>query len=218
MNKEFTKRIISSIILIPISLFIIIKGSFFFNFFILVCFLITAYEWHMMTKNKSFNIPGFIFLIISFYFIFLLRNNFTDDYFVFLMVTLICVSTDIGGYMFGKIFKGPKLTKISPNKTYAGMIGGYLLSLIFLIIFLYLSNLFLTSTKITINSIIFILLVSSVSQLGDILVSYFKRLSNIKDTGKIIPGHGGILDRIDGMIFAYPFSYIILKLNLIQYF
>ena len=218
MNKEFTKRIISSIILIPISLFIIIKGSFFFNFFILACFLITAYEWHMMTKNKSFKIPGFIFLIISFYFIFLLRNNFTDDYFVFLMVTLICVSTDIGGYMFGKIFKGPKLTKISPNKTYAGMIGGYLLSLIFLIIFLYLSNLFLTSTKITINSIIFILLVSSVSQLGDILVSYFKRLSNIKDTGKIIPGHGGLLDRIDGMIFAYPFSYIILKLNLIQYF
>ena len=172
----------------------------------------------MMTKNKSFNIPGFIFLIISFYFIFLFRNNFTDDYFVFLMVTLICVSTDIGGYMFGKIFKGPKLTKISPNKTYAGMIGGYLLSLIFLIIFLYLSNLFLTSTKITINSIIFILLVSSVSQLGDIIVSYFKRLSNIKDTGKIIPGHGGLLDRIDGMIFAYPFSYIILKLNLIQYF
>ncbi len=218
MNKELIKRIVSSIILIPISLFIIIKGSFFFNFFILVCFLITAYEWHMMTKNKSYKIPGFIFLIISFYFIFLLRNNFTDDYFVFLMVTLICVSTDIGGYMFGKIFKGPKLTKISPNKTYAGMIGGYLLSLIFLIIFLYLSNLFLTSTKITINSIIFILLVSSVSQLGDILVSYFKRLSNIKDTGKIIPGHGGLLDRIDGMIFAYPFSYIILKLNLIQYF
>ena len=218
MNKELIKRIVSSIILIPISLFIIIKGSFFFNFFILACFLITAYEWHMMTKNKSFKIPGFIFLIISFYFIFLLRNNFTDDYFVFLMVTLICVSTDIGGYMFGKIFKGPKLTKISPNKTYAGMIGGYLLSLIFLIIFLYLSNLFLTSTKITINSIIFILLVSSVSQLGDILVSYFKRLSNIKDTGKIIPGHGGLLDRIDGMIFAYPFSYIILKLNLIQYF
>ena len=120
MNKEFTKRIISSIILIPISLFIIIKGSFFFNFFILACFLITAYEWHMMTKNKSFNIPGFIFLIISFYFIFLLRNNFTDDYFVFLMVTLICVATDIGGYMFGKLFKGPKLTKISPKKTYNG--------------------------------------------------------------------------------------------------
>ena len=212
MNKEFTKRIISSIILIPISLFIIIKGSFFFNFFILACFLITAYEWHMMTKNKSFNIPGFIFLIISFYFIFLLRNNFTDDYFVFLMVTLICVSTDIGGYMFGKIFKGPKLTKISPNKTYAGMIGGYLLSLIFLIIFLYLSNLFLTSTKITINSIIFILLVSSVSQLGDILVSYFKRLSNIKDTGKIIPGHGGLLDRIDGIIFVVPVAFIIDKI------
>ena len=218
MNQELTKRIISSIILIPISLFIIIKGSLFFNFFIIVCFFITAYEWHMMTRNKSINILGLIFLIISFYLIFLLRNNFSGDYFVFLIVTLICVATDIGGYMFGKLFKGPKLTKISPKKTYAGMIGSYLLSIIFLTIFLHFSNLFLTSIKITINIMIFVLLVSSISQLGDILVSYFKRLSNIKDTGKIIPGHGGLLDRIDGMIFAYPFSYIILKLNYIQYF
>ena len=217
MNEELTKRIISSIILIPISLFIIIKGSLFFNFFIIICFFITAYEWHMMTRNKPIYFPGLIFLIISFYSIFLLRNNFSGDYFLFLMITLICIATDIGGYMFGKLFKGPKLTKISPKKTYAGMIGSYLLSIIVLIIFLHLSNLFLTSTKITINIIIFALLVSSISQLGDILVSYFKRLSNIKDTGKIIPGHGGLLDRIDGMIFAYPFSYITLKLNYIQY-
>ena len=218
MNQELLKRILSSIILIPISLFFIVKGSFYFNLFILGCFFITSYEWHMMSKNKLINVFGFIFLIISFYYIYLLRNNFSDNYFVFLVVTLICVSTDIGGYIFGKIFKGPKLTKISPKKTYSGMVGGYLLSLIFLTIFLELSNSFLYSTNNTINNIIFIFLVSSVSQLGDIIISYFKRLANIKDTGKIIPGHGGLLDRIDGMIFAYPFSYIILKLNLIQYF
>ena len=64
-----------------------------------------------------------------------------------------------------------------------------------------------------INIYVMIILISTVSQLGDILISYFKRLSNIKDTGKIIPGHGGLLDRADGMIFAFPFSYIILSAN-----
>ena len=132
------------------------------------------------------------------------------------MVTIICISTDIGGYMFGKIFKGPKLTKISPKKTYSGVFGGYFLSVVFLIILLNKYFIFSNSIKLSGEIIIFILLVSTISQLGDILISYFKRLSKIKDTGKIIPGHGGLLDRIDGMIFAFPFSYVILKLNLFQ--
>ena len=217
MNQELFKRIISSIILIPIALFFIIKGSFLFNFFILVCFIITAYEWHMMSKKKTYNLFGFIFLILSFYTTFKLIN-FAGSYQYFLTIMLICISTDIGGFIFGKIFKGPKLIKISPQKTYAGMIGSYLLSIIILNI-LYSSTYFFSKpVEITFNIFVFILLVSTISQIGDIIISYFKRISKIKDTGKIIPGHGGLLDRIDGMIFAFPFSYIIFKINIFQYF
>ena len=207
MKNEFFKRLLSSIILIPLALFFIIKGSLFFIFFISLCFLITSYEWHMMSKKKSYSILGFIFLIFSFYSIYKLRINPGNDYWFLLFITLICVSTDIGGYVFGKIFKGPKLTKLSPNKTYAGMIGGYLLPIISTVIF---ANVISVKVDLPINWFIFVIFVSSISQIGDIIISYFKRLSKIKDTGKIIPGHGGLLDRVDGMIFAFPFSYIIL--------
>jgi len=217
MNQELFKRIISSIILIPIALFFIIKGSFLFNFFILVCFIITSYEWHKMSKKKSYYLFGFIFLIFSFYTIFKLIN-FAESYHYFLTIMLICVSTDIGGFIFGKIFKGPKLIKISPKKTYAGMIGGYLFSIVILNILYSSTYFFSKSVEITFDIFVFILLVSTISQIGDIIISYFKRISKIKDTGKIIPGHGGLLDRIDGMIFAFPFSYIILKINIFQYF
>ena len=219
MKQEFIKRVVSSIILIPIALFFVIKGSFFFNFFILICFAITSYEWHMMSKKKPYTLLGFIFIIFSFYTVYYLRNEFYGDYIYFLMILFICIFTDIGGYIFGKIFKGPKLTKISPNKTYSGMFGGYFLSIIFM--FLFFTNLELlfdhanievTGNDITLNNFIFIIAISTASQLGDIFVSYFKRLSKIKNTGKIIPGHGGLLDRIDGMIFAFPTSYLIFKI------
>ena len=98
------------------------------------------------------------------------------------------------------------MTKISPKKTYSGVIGGYLLSIISLYLF-FNSSYYLYPQEMTLNIFLLILLISTVSQLGDISISYFKRLSKIKDTGKIIPGHGGILDRIDGMIFAFPFCY-----------
>jgi phosphatidate cytidylyltransferase len=169
----------------------------------------------MMTKKKSYNIFGFIFLIFSFYSIFKLRNDFNGDYYYLLIVTIICVSTDIGGYIFGKLFKGPKITKISPKKTYSGMIGSFLLSIIFINFLLSSSNL-IKSIILTKETFIFILLVSAVSQIGDIMISYFKRLSKIKDTGKILPGHGGLLDRIDGMIFAFPFSYLILSTDIFR--
>ena len=113
-----------------------------------------------------------------------------------------------GGYIFGKLLKGPKLTKLSPNKTYAGVIGSFLLSIIITILFFELT-LKIYNFRFTEETFIFVLVVSLVSQIGDIIISYFKRLSKIKDTGNIIPGHGGILDRIDGMIFAYPFSYLV---------
>ena len=127
---------------------------------------------------------------------------------------LICISTDIGGYLFGKAIKGPKLTTISPNKTYAGFIGGFILAILSVILFFQFSN--LISDKFILSHKIYLLaiLISLVSQIGDITISFFKRLNDTKDTGKIIPGHGGLLDRIDGMIFAFPFSYIILSNNL----
>ena len=211
MNQELIKRILSSIVLIPVALFFIIKGSFLFIFFISTCFCIISYEWHMMRKKKSYYFLGFLFLIFSFVTIYELRfANYSigKDYIWVLIVTIICVATDIGGYIFGKLFKGPKLTKFSPNKTYSGMAGGYILSLIALSISFQYFRL-----EPSIEWLFFTLLISSVSQMGDITISYFKRLSKIKDTGKIIPGHGGLLDRVDGMIFAFPFSYIIILIG-----
>ena len=208
MNQELIKRILSSIVLIPVALFFIIKGSFLFIFFISTCFCIISYEWHMMRKKKSYYFLGFLFLIFSFVTIYELRfANYIigNDYMWILIILIVCVSTDVGGYIFGKIFKGPKLTKLSPNKTYAGMFGGYILSLITLFFSFQYFKL-----ELSIEWLFFTLLISSVSQLGDIIISYFKRLSKIKDTGKIIPGHGGLLDRVDGMIFAFPFAYIII--------
>jgi len=167
--------------------------------------------------NNSF-FYGIIYLPISFYSVYLLRNfNICcklDDpgLHFFLIVITTCISTDLGGYIFGKTFKGPKLTKISPNKTYSGVCGSFVLPIVF--VTLILQNSFFL-IKISLDLIIFIVLISLVSQIGDLTVSYFKRLSKIKNTGKVIPGHGGLLDRIDGMLFAIPFSYILLKLNIV---
>ena len=200
MSKEFIKRFISSIILLPLVFYFIIQGSFLLIFFIAICFVVSCFEWYMMSKKKLYFIYGFLFLIFSFYTFYELSIELFDVFYVI----IICSSTDIGGYVFGKIFKGPKLTKISPKKTYSGMIGGYLLSLISLSVIInfidYENSIFLFLLTI---------LISTASQLGDIIVSYFKRLSKIKNTGKLIPGHGGLLDRIDGMIFAFPIYYLI---------
>ena len=214
MKNEFFKRILSSIILLPIVIFFIIKGSFLFNSLILICSIITLYEWQLMSKGKNYNIFGFIYIIASFYVIYLLRNHSDDQYLFFLLILIICISTDIGGYLFGKVFKGPKLTKISPNKTYAGMIGAFLLSIFSAAFFLNYYDYYLIDRFEILNiyNFIFIIFISFVSQFGDILISFFKRRSKIKNSGKIIPGHGGLLDRIDGMIFAFPASYLIFKI------
>tara|TARA_B100001146_G_scaffold223088_1_gene236944 strand:- start:726 stop:1349 length:624 start_codon:yes stop_codon:yes gene_type:complete len=205
MKNEAILRILSSFILIPIALFFIIKGSFFFIFFLSICFFITIFEWYKMTKNKNYSLFGFFFLILSFSTVFIFRNIGLND---FLLVILICVSTDIGGFVFGKIFKGPKLSKISPNKTYSGMIGSFFLSIISALFYTKYSGLIYLSDNVLLITVI---LISSVSQIGDLTVSYFKRISKIKNTGKIIPGHGGLLDRIDGMLFAIPFAFILFK-------
>ena len=201
MSKELVKRILSSIILLPLVFYFLTSGSFLLILFIVLCFIITFYEWNKMSKNKFYKIFGIIFLLFSFYTFY----HLSIELFLLIYVILICISTDIGGYIFGKIFKGPKLTTISPNKTYAGMFGGYLLSLICLIV---ITNFIDYSIK-TFQLILITILLSTVSQAGDIIVSYFKRQANIKNTSNLIPGHGGLLDRIDGMIFAVPALYLI---------
>ena len=218
MTQEFQKRLVSSIILIPFCFFVIFKGSLLFNLFLLVCFLITSYEWHMMSKKKFYYIFGYIFLIVSFLSVYSLRNDVNEvSFFLFLFIIITCISTDIGGYIFGKLFKGPKLTNLSPNKTYSGVIGSYIMSLISIYLLTENYNLIMNdSYQFTIQLFFLILITSTVSQIGDIIISFFKRLSKLKDTGKIIPGHGGLLDRIDGMLFTFPVLYLILSLSLLK--
>ena len=222
-NKELQKRVLTSIILIPVSFFFIIQGSFIFILFLSLIFLITGMEWLKMTKNKDLlGILGLFFLFLSFFSTIYLRQYVGLNFFLFLII--VCIFTDIGGYIFGKIFKGTKLTKISPKKTYSGVIGSFLLSLLFGLTYIkYLgqkSKILLETESIFI--IFLILFISLVSQIGDIIISYFKRKAKLKDTGKILPGHGGFLDRIDGIIFVMPITYLcvlpilIHKLNLIK--
>jgi phosphatidate cytidylyltransferase len=199
IDKELQKRILSSIILLPSALFFIFAGTYYLIFFTLICFFVSIYEWNKMVKKIELKFFGSLFLIFSFYTFYEISASY-----LLIFVLLVCASTDIGGYIFGKLFKGPKLIRISPNKTYSGMIGGYLLSLIFLSLFMNWIN-----KTVNLEWFIVTILISTVSQIGDIIISYFKRLSKVKDTGKIIPGHGGLLDRIDGMIFAFPIFYFI---------
>ena len=216
MLKEFEKRLLSSIILIPATFLIILEGKIFFYIFLSLAFLISSYEWHKMIKRYDLKILGILFLLFSFYSAFYFRSQNLES---FLLIILICISTDIGGYLFGKLFKGPKLTKISPNKTQSGMIGSYILAIVASTIFIqqYTNEISIDKNIITsdFKFFIIVLLISSVSQGGDLIISVFKRLSKIKNTGQIIPGHGGLLDRIDGMIFVFPFVYLITSISII---
>ena len=217
MNDESFKRVLSSIILFPVVISIIIYGSILLNLLLIICFCLVLYEWHILSKTKKYYFLGIFFLILSFYTIYKFKDL-NNNYINFLFILLICISTDIGGYIFGKIFKGPKLTTISPNKTFSGVIGAYLLSLMFIIIFFQILSFYNYKNSFSYEILLLVIIISTASQLGDILISYFKRNSNVKDTGNIIPGHGGLLDRVDGMIFAYPFSYLLYLLNLFKEF
>ena len=210
INKELQKRILSSLILLPISLFFIIQGHLLFMFFLIIVFLVTSYEWMIMNKKKNLlKILGIIFLFISFYTAFEFREN--ENYKDFLFIIAICIFTDMGGYIFGKILKGPKLTKISPKKTYTGVFGSFFLPLIAgLVVYEYEFTDQIPADGL--YFLIIVLFISLISQIGDLIISYFKRKAKLKDTGKILPGHGGLLDRIDGMIFVFPFCYLIIIL------
>jgi len=206
MSKELIKRLITSVFIITITFCFIYLGGFFFNLFLLSIFIISLIEWKNLTNNLLILMLGLIFLLFSIISAYFLRN---DNLIYFIFTLLISVSSDLGGYIFGKLFRGPKLTHISPNKTYSGMIGSYLMSIFLGLIFIfYLQQPFILEFY-SLSLIIIILIISTVNQLGDLLISYFKRKKKIKDTGKLLPGHGGLLDRIDGIIFSIPISFLI---------
>ena len=220
MNNNLIKRFISSLIILPIALLFIVNGSLFFIFFLSILFLVTSYEWLKMSKKNLYKFLGIIFLMLSFYSAFNLRTYAGLNFFLFII--LISIFTDIGGYIFGKFFKGPKLTKISPNKTYSGVIGSLIMPVFAGLLYIQYMRVPLgvivpikldtLSNNFDLTFLIMTLSISIISQLGDLTISYFKRLSKIKDTGKILPGHGGLLDRVDGLIFVIPISYLLVVL------
>ena len=213
--SEFNKRLFSSILMVPAIIFIVLLGSYYFIFFLYFCFAISVYEWINMSNSKKHLVPGLFLLMLSFYSAYKVRHtsyNEFDGTYLFLFILFICVLTDLGGYFFGKLLKGPKLTKISPKKTISGFVGGFLLPLLTFYVLVKSEILTFDNKNLTENFlsfIFFIITISFISQIGDIAVSYFKRLSGIKNSGNIIPGHGGILDRIDGMIFVFLISYFL---------
>jgi phosphatidate cytidylyltransferase len=227
MSQNFLKRTITSFILLFLLFFINFSHHNIFIFSILLLGLIVCIEANsiffkltsIQKLNKKFitkkmNFEFLILNIITFCYIFFIFCNIAYEIhkflspIFFLYVISICFFTDIGGYIFGKTFGGIKLSRISPNKTISGTIGSFIFSIIPLIIILNTNYLDLEFNK---NNILFSLLVSLVSQLGDLFVSYLKRKAEVKDTGKILPGHGGVLDRVDGIIFAVPFSYFLIN-------
>ena len=211
MNNNLSKRIFTSIILSTILLSCLFLHKYSWLLLILIASIISFFEFNNLIKKIWKKNKGTIFLLnvvclfYLYFFIILVYQDGRISEFYTLSILLICILTDIGGYIVGRTIGGKKLTKISPNKTISGSIGSFLFSLIpCFLIFLFeisIANLY---------KIVFLtLILSFISQVGDLFISYFKRKSKIKDTGKIIPGHGGILDRIDGMIFAFPVTYLI---------
>ena len=172
-KKELEKRILSSIILMPIAIFFIFQENIFFVFFLSVLFLISSYEWVKINKNDIIKIIGIFYLFVAFFMAYLLREKFSVE--IFILILVICIFTDLGGYIFGKILKGPKLTKISPKKTYTGVIGSFILSLIAALIYIKL-----IASSATCMQIFYLFYLHRINQVGDLIISYFKRLVNVK--------------------------------------
>ena len=215
MSLELRNRIITSI-----ALFLFIYISVFINSYITIIFLIIIsfiswLEFTILTNKvyrKKNEIIANLILILSFFYATIFAG--VTYYFIyidniyFVYILLICAFSDIGGYVFGKIFKGKKLTDISPNKTISGSLGSLLFSLVpyflFKVVFIYSEIEFFSFVSNSLSNILICIYLSLICQMGDLFISYFKRLADVKDTGKILPGHGGLLDRIDGIIFAIP--------------
>ena len=194
--NNFKKRFVVSLLAFPL-IYILLYQKLLFNLLILIVFLFCLYEWNKIFKKKNSIFFLGLFILLVFLFSLIRIYNFEDFNLKFLWLILITWFTDIGGYIFGKLFGGPKLVKISPNKTWAGALGSLILCQLAFLIF-FLDN----SYKFNVAIIFIQIFLSIVGQIGDILMSYIKRKNNKKDTSNFIPGHGGFLDRVDGLIWV----------------
>jgi len=213
--SNLQKRILTALIVLPISLIFIFIGGYITLIFLLTIFLIANYELFSVFKKKATILFLDLILILSLYSIYLLAES-NNELLLWIIILVVC--SDVGGYIFGKLFKWKKFTNISPKKTVSGVFGSFIFSLMSPILFYFIINPFdninsgnFLEPKYFFYSIVF----SLIAQAGDLTISYFKRLEKIKDTGKILPGHGGIFDRIDGLMFVSIFAYILYDLRIV---
>tara|TARA_B100001121_G_C18619651_1_gene588699 strand:- start:212 stop:892 length:681 start_codon:yes stop_codon:yes gene_type:complete len=224
MSINFFKRILTSLLLSAVLLFCLFLNSFLMLYLIIIASIISFYEFNILVKKifknnkKNYFLSNIVSFIFTCFFIFSGYYFLENDIFKLFYVILICVFSDTGGYFIGKLIGGKKLTKISPKKTISGSLGSFLFSIFPLfILWEFFRNinydLVLGNIEKNLLTLIFIsLFLSLVCQLGDLLISYFKRLAKVKDTGTLLPGHGGLLDRIDGLIFVIPVAFILDKI------
>jgi phosphatidate cytidylyltransferase len=211
ITNQLSKRILTSIVLVFFAYYCIVINTYIFLSALFLMSIICFIEWNNINiktfskkkNNKMFAIRffGLIYLLIFITSSYLIYSNVGPNYYILLL--LICSSSDIGGYLVGRTIGGTKLTKISPNKTISGSIGSLIFSLI-PVLLINKQDYLLLEFPFTIENIFLCLLISVSCQLGDLIISFFKRINNIKNTGNMLPGHGGILDRVDGIIFAIP--------------
>ena len=214
--NNLQKRILTSIIILPISIFFILKGGNYIVSFLYAILILGNFEAFSAFKRKLSIIIIDVILVMALLAVLHLRNDTASSFFLLLWIIILTIFSDIGGYIFGKTFKGKKISKISPNKTISGIIGSFIFAVlsVFFISFIMssmsgLENNFFLKPKYFILALLF----SLAAQIGDLFISYFKRLEKLKDTGKILPGHGGIFDRIDGLMFVSILAYILYTLK-----
>ena len=211
------KRIFTSIIALPLSLFFIFKGGYFLLLFLLSIFFVANYELFSVFRKKTTILFLDLILILSLYSIYYLSDLNEISFYILLWIIILVVCSDVGGYVFGKIFKWKKLTKISPRKTLSGVFGSFIFSLlsVFIANVMFSSNQVFPIDFLDPKFFFLAIIFSLIAQVGDLTISYFKRIEKVKDTGKILPVHGGILDRIDGLMFVVIFTFILIYFHII---
>ena len=208
-EKKLKKRIITSFVLILL-IYLIFNSLHLMISSLLILGVLSILEFFSLTKRifkkKVFYIMSnfvFIVFISVFSIYFFTLYNFNQSKFILLVLLIGCVASDIGGYVVGKFLKGPKLTSISPMKTISGSIGSFVFSCVTTSGLIYFEINIITFSILVIG-----LMISLFCQIGDLFFSFLKRKAKLKDTGNFLPGHGGILDRLDGIFFGIPFGFI----------